>query len=235
MTLVTGLTAAGFQSRLDDLEAAITALLDAQHTYDTAHYSPIAEPVALAATTARQNAISQEVNDRDAAILVEANARTQAINAKRPVTYLNRRTAGNTTVNVTGSWMNVNTALDLVVPAAVDDLIEVTVCGVWGLEAPTGLLDVVSIVSGNPVNSWGVGGAVVANPNTVMGVQAWYGPGSVNHVMNGSIAKRIVAGDLSGGNVTLRLRTALTSAGSKTLYASTTLPFLVQAVNYKQG
>ena len=234
MTLVTGLTAAGFQARLDDLEAAITALIDAQHTYDTTHYAPIAEPVAVAATTARQNAITQEVTDRNAAIQSETDWRTFWCNAVKPKSYLAARRSTSFSLTAT-SWANLDTGMDLVVPAAAGDLIECSVSGTWGVEANQGMLDVVSIVSGNPVNSWATNGAPVP-PATTQGVQAWRGDSGVVAAANGVISRRVVAGDISGGNVTLRLRCVMSYATpAKTLYATSQLPFIWQAINYEAG
>lgn len=226
----------GIDARIAELEGTLTALINAQAATDAVTFAPVAEPVAVAESAARAAAIAQEVIDRDAAIDDEVVARNNAIEASTVKTVLARRTAGNVTVNSNAAWANIDTAIDLVLPAVVGDLIEVSVSGIWGAEsANVGFLDVVSIVGGNPVNSWGVGGAVVTNPQTVQGVQAWRGEQGVYCGFGGAVSKRVVAGDISGGNVTLRLRAATSAASNKTFYAGTVNPFCWHAKNLRQG
>lgn len=137
-----------------------------------------------------------------------------------------RRTAGNVSATST-TWADVDTALDRVLAAAVGDTIEVSVSALWGSEAQTGYLDVVTVVSGSPVNSLAAGGAVEATATTVLGVPGWRGPSGVLMPVGGPLRYTVVSGDLASGYVTLRLRCAAT--GSKTLNATTATPLLFSA------
>ena len=225
----------GIDARIAELEGTLTALVNAQAATDAVSFAPIAEPIAVAESAARAAAIAQEVIDRDAAIANETAWRDIGIQAVTVHTAVARRTAGNITVNSSAAWANADTALDLVLAAAVGDYVEVGISGVWGAAANVGFVDVVSLVGGNPVNSWGVNGAVVANPATVQGIQSWRGEASVYTGFGGPIGRRLVAGDISGGNVTLRLRVATSTAVDKILYAGTVNPLCWQAKNLRQG
>jgi hypothetical protein len=118
------------------------------------------------------------------------------------------RTSGNITLNST-SWANVNTGLDLVVPAQVGDVLLVTPDFMVGNQAVSAGLDVATIVSDSPVNTVGAGSDY----------GAWYLPASVFAPVGGPVQYVVQAGDISGGNVTLRLRYKTTSATNRTFYA----------------
>lgn len=137
-----------------------------------------------------------------------------------------RRTAGNVTVTST-TWADVDTALDRVLAAAVGDTIEVAVSALWGSEAQTGYLDVVTVVAAAPVNSVASGGAVEATAATVLGVPGWRGASGALSPVGSPIRYAVVTGDLAAGYVTLRLRCA--ASGSKTLNASTATPLVFAA------
>jgi hypothetical protein len=133
--------------------------------------------------------------------------------------YINRATgSGDITLN-SGSWADLDTSTDLALAAQVDDLIEVG--GSWLVAASSTtavFFDAVSLVSGSPVNSWGVDGAV---GSSVEGIQAWRCDSNsvgLNQRVGGSMMKAVVSGDLSGGTVTLRLRYKQPTAGAQTLY-----------------
>lgn len=236
MTLVTGFTVDGLQAELDDLEATITALVNAQHTSDLAAYSDISEPVAVTVRNERIAAITQEQSDRDAAILVETNWRNFWVSAITPISKTARRAAAGTlTINSSTAWTNYDTATDLVLPAAAGDLIECSLSAVWGAEATGGFFDVVSIVGGNPVNCWSLDGPPQAPSTPTQGVSAWRGEANKNTEAHGAVARRLVAGDISGGNVTLRLRCGTSGAVNKTVYGTVGQPTHFRATNYKQG
>lgn len=236
MSRIETLDTDGILSRLADLQSTLTDLVNAQASTDAVTYAPIAEPIAVAERAARIAAIAQEVTDRNNAIANETAWRDIAVQAATVHTVINaRRAASNVSITSTAAWVNVDTATDLVIPAAAGDLLEVTVSGVWGTEAPVGFLDVVSIVAGNPVNSWAANGAVVTNPATVQGVMGWRGEASNYCGFGGSVSKRVVAGDISGGNVTLRFRAAISVAGTKTFYGTTINPFQCHVKNLRQG
>lgn len=132
-----------------------------------------------------------------------------------------RRTAGNLTINGT-SWANLDTGLDLVLTAAAGDEVLISVTGFWGGEAVYAFLDAVSIVSGSPVNSWASNGAPDASGQ---GVRSWWGKTGTDWDIGGSISRTLVSGDISGGTVTLRLRTRTFSSANKTFLASTSDQF----------
>lgn len=140
------------------------------------------------------------------------------------------RTAGDLTLNST-TWANVDTGLDLVIPAVVGDWIEVSVSGVFSTEVVNARLDAVSMVAGSPVNSWADD---AAPDNTHNGVGAWAGFSGFACAVGGSIIRQVAAGDLSGGNVTLRLRYRTVTALNKTLFASAINPLSFMAHNRRQ-
>lgn len=220
-------------ARISDLESSLTSLIDAQAATDAVTFAPIAEPVALAEREARIDAIAQEVSDRNAAILVETNNRIAAVTAIAPKVVSARKAtaATNYTINSNAAWVDVDTTLDLVLPAVVGDLIEVNLSCVWGNQAVAGFMDVVTVVSAAPANSFATNGAIVTNPLSVQGIQSWRGENGVFTGAGGACSKRMVAGDLSGGNVTLRLRAATSAAVAKTLYGVSTNPFYWSAKN----
>lgn len=97
----------------------------------------------------------------------------------------------------------------------------------WGNEAQTGYLDVVTVVAGAPVNSLAAGAAVEATAVTVLGVPGWRGPSGALAPIGGVVRYTVQAGDLASGYVTLRLRCA--ASGTKTLNATTATPLIFAA------
>jgi hypothetical protein len=111
-----------------------------------------------------------------------------------------RLTTGDFTTTGQTAWGDVNTALDITLAAQVGDVIE------YGImtEATNGSaamrMDVATIVSAAVVNYFGGDGTAPAGT----GAAGWY----VNGVrgVSGSVWRTLVAGDISSGYVTLRLR-----------------------------
>jgi hypothetical protein len=138
-----------------------------------------------------------------------------------------RRTSGDVSMNST-TWANFDTGLDLVIAAQAGDVLLVDVSGHYNSEAVGGILDAATIVSGSPVNyiSGGAGGA------SNRGVLGWYGPGASASV-GAAIQYVVQSGDISGGNVTLRLRYRTTSASVKTMNATSDIPFQWSVVNLR--
>jgi hypothetical protein len=138
------------------------------------------------------------------------------------------RTSGSLTLNST-TWANVDTGLDLVLPAVAGDEIEVGLSGLLG-GSTNGFLDVASIVGGSPVNYWSgsAGGA------SAQGVLAWRHESDLTVPLGGSAIRAAVSGDLSGGNITLRLRYRTATATNLTLHATTDLVLHFWAKNYGQ-
>jgi hypothetical protein len=141
------------------------------------------------------------------------------------------RSSGDITANGT-SWANLDTGLDLVLDAAVGDLVGCGIIGRWENQSSvTGFLDVVSVVGGSPVNAWGSG---TTESGSFEGVQAWVGDDGVQSRAGGTVFKTIVSGDLSAGTVTLRLRVRTSSANNKVLNASANQILHFYAINYGQ-
>ena len=126
--------------------------------------------------------------------------------------------AGNLTLNST-AWANLSGPADLTLAASSGDVIEASISLLWGNEAVTGYLDVVTVVSGSPVNALSTGAAPAAGD---LGVLCWYGTASILIPAGGSIFYTLAAGDISGGNVTLRLRYRTLTAANKTVYGGAT-------------
>lgn len=127
----------------------------------------------------------------------------------------NQRTSGFITLNSV-TWTDVDNTLDIVIAAVTGDWIEVGVSGFWFNGATNGYLDACSVVAGAPVNMWG---SNAAPDNNFRGVSAWTGVASREDAIGGSVIREVLAGDLSGGNVTLRLRARTGVAVNKILGA----------------
>lgn len=135
-----------------------------------------------------------------------------------------RRTSGILTLNST-AWANVDTGLDIILEAQVGDELRATLGTMWESATPIGYLDVVTLVSAAPLNSFAKRGAVEASPTTVTGVPAWIGPASTQTPVSGAAPLyTVVSGDIVSGAVTLRLRYATSTATNRSLNASTAIP-----------
>lgn len=135
-------------------------------------------------------------------------------------TDLARRVSGSITLNST-SEADVDTGIDLVVAAAIGDTIVVMPNGLHGNEAVIVNLDVATIVAGSPVNYFGIGLG-----GSDQGLLGWskQNPGVYQPIV-GAVAYVVQGGDISGGNVTLRLRYKTSAAVNSTLFAAATLGF----------
>lgn len=142
----------------------------------------------------------------------------------------NDRTAGDLTLNST-TWADVDNGLDATVAAETGDWLLVGLSAFWGNQASVGFLDAVSLVAGAPVNSITLKGAP---NNSAFGVLAWGGAVSQQGYAGGAIPYQVQAGDLSTGNVTLRLRYRTFSAVNKTLGAQALIPLTFWVVNMRQ-
>ena len=88
--------------------------------------------------------------------------------------------------------------------------------------------DVVTIVSASPVSS--LAGKIAIASRPANGALCWYCPNSsgatgMNRPVGGSILYQLGAGDVSGGNVTLRVQVDPTNTTNRTVTANTTGPF----------
>jgi hypothetical protein len=128
------------------------------------------------------------------------------------------------------SWANVDTGLDITIPAATGDTIRLSLHGRWGAEANHGVLDVVTVVSGSPVNSVAQRTTAPTSTGTGNGLGSWWGYTGVASGMGSPVFYPVVAGDISGGNVVFRLRYYNTSS-TKTINATATSPLVFMAEN----
>lgn len=120
--------------------------------------------------------------------------------------------------------------LDIVLAAAVGDDIEFDISAFLGNQGQFTGFDVYTIVAGSPVNAFGPG--LTASLATATGVPGWYHANEASfRPITGSIVRTLVAGDISGGTVTCRLRYAKTTATSRTLSANSVRPLYVWARN----
>lgn len=142
----------------------------------------------------------------------------------------NKRTSGDVTLNST-SWANVDTGMDITLTASTGDTVEVAVSAFYGNEGVTASLDVVTLVSGSPVNSlatgttpsdsnFGIAGLRIASTSAVVANAA------------ASIMYTLQSGDISAGSVTLRLRYRTSTAANRTLNASPATPLHFSAKNF---
>jgi hypothetical protein len=146
-------------------------------------------------------------------VTIEAAAGLSAI----PVAIINR-TSGNLTITNDSSWHDVPTIGDLTIAAAVGDVLEVTLGVVISQAA---FFEVQLVTSGNYVGP-GV--------SSTQGIASWAQRISAAGNVNGSLLYTVVSGDISGGNVALRLRYTTNSSGATTLFASTAVGPLFFAV-----
>lgn len=139
-----------------------------------------------------------------------------------------RYVAGNITLNNT-SWTDVSGPSDLVVAASAGDLLLVGLSCRWAAEAVSACLDMATIVSASPVNYVSGGGGASDD-----GVSGWFGYASLGDSAGAPVHYAVQAGDISGGNVTLRLRYRTTTAANKTLYGSSVFPLQYSVINMGQ-
>ena len=142
-----------------------------------------------------------------------------------------KRTAGDLTLNSNLAWANVQTGLDLTLAASAGDVIEYSINGLAISAAVELYFDVVTVVSGNPVNSF-ARDTTPANPSTSFGLIGWLCPASVISPISGSVFRTLVSGDISGDNVLLRLRYASSAATNRVINATSASPMHVWARNH---
>jgi hypothetical protein len=139
-----------------------------------------------------------------------------------------RRTSGNFTINA-ASWTNLDTGMDLTLAAAAGDIVEVGISGLVQAAGADLYLDVVTVVGGTAVNSLGRNAAAASGTNGIVG---WRGTAGVFTTIGSPYWYKLVAGDVSGGNVVLRIRYYTSSAINATLWADTSIPLVFTARNH---
>jgi len=142
-----------------------------------------------------------------------------------PLVYdIEHESAGDITVNDTaaGSFSDVNATVgDVVVAAVTGDLLMIGLSTGSGSSGNSMRIDVASIVSAAAVNFLS---SRTGTPAT-LGVTAWFCHGSAAINISGEVPYIVQAGDLSGGNVTLRL-CAWVSGSTRALQASSNSPLI---------
>lgn len=131
------------------------------------------------------------------------------------------RSAGDISVTST-TFVPADTALDLTLAAVAGDVLLIAPNGLWDTGAVIGQMDVVTMVGTTQTNF------VSGNAR---GVAGWSAPANVNAEIGGPMFYTVVAGDISGGNVVLRLMVNVLTAGTKVLYAGGAYRLAFAAVN----
>lgn len=136
------------------------------------------------------------------------------------------RTSGNISAVASTAYTNVDTALDITIGAQVGDMLEVGLSAFAVTVAGSGLgFNACSVVSAAPVNNYATGS---------LGHAAWWMPANnpAGLSRGGSLFYTVVAGDLSSGNVTSRLRYIDDIAsGTHTIYAGSVLALMFSVKN----
>jgi hypothetical protein len=155
-----------------------------------------------------------------------------------PNSFWSRATgvAGSITLNNTAAFAEVAAAsggpgtggLDLTIAAASGDVIQVS--GVWEMSGATvGVaFDVASIVTGSAVN-W-IGQSSGSNANNGLMVY----PSAFTGVLGFSVLYTVQSGDISGGNIKLRLYYLSFAATNRLLVRTSTGPAFLAVANFKQ-
>lgn len=137
------------------------------------------------------------------------------------------RTAGDITANNT-TWANLNTGLDLVLPASPGDVLRYGMSASVNNEA-TGLALQPATLVGAALVSWF--GSGEPTTTTGDGVGGWYVDVSAAGRLGVPVELVLVTGDISSGKVTVRLRYRTSTAANKVVQASTTRPLQVWMEN----
>lgn len=142
-----------------------------------------------------------------------------------------RRTSGDITISSTQTtWQNLDTGLDLVVDAEAGDIIQVSVSLRTSSAAVFKSFDVCTVVAGSPVNYFGSGEVTSTSGNGITGLTCI--SGAID--FQAATAYYIVqAGDISGGQVTLRLRTRGSGLTNYAINSTTTDPLDFAAVVWR--
>jgi len=146
-----------------------------------------------------------------------------------------RRATGNVTLTGTTTWSTlttISTAGDMVLAAAAGDLVEVAISVLVNSDAVDLGFDAVTVVGGTVTNSFGANGAAPAAYSNLNSIGAWYNQGSRIEQASGSAFYTLVAGDISAGTVTIRIRYAMNTATNRTIFAGASSPLQFWARNH---
>lgn len=141
-------------------------------------------------------------------------------------------TSGNIALNATA--ITGISATDITLTAASGDLIEYGVSARIESEAQHVGFDVYTVVSSTLTNPFGPG--LSATLSGAGGVPGWWTPAGIAQslTLSGTITRTLVSGDISGGNVTLRLCYAKVNTSARTVNATSGVPLIVWAKNLGQ-
>lgn len=224
---------------LDAVEALEAKVGVNSSAVTTSHDYKLANAVLLKALVdAKGDLLAATANDTVARLAVGSNGQVLTADSAETtglkwaaaggsqVTAKATRTSGDVTMNNTGAFTaDVDTGLDLTIAATAGDVVRLAVQCSVGAEAAISAFDFVTRVSAADVNFVSSG---TATPYT------WGIPGSRGEIstaisINAATLYTVAAGDISGGNVTFRLRYKLHTATNKTLYASGGINLRVEA------
>ena len=118
---------------------------------------------------------------------------------------------------------------DLTLAAVTGDVIMVGANFLCNSTTPNLNFDMATMVSGSPVNT--VGGSALNAAND--GITAWNAPASVIAPVGPPITYTLLVGDISGGNVVLRLFYLSGSAANRAVLSASTAIFNLWAVNLR--
>ena len=153
-------------------------------------------------------------------VVDDAGTETGPLGSGGGVTTTKVKYVGGTYTLSSTTWANVHASnLDLTLAAVAGDVIEVGLSALGGNQNAELYLDAATIVSAAAVNYVGTAGG-----GTERGVQAWFLDNSINASAGGSVLYTVQAGDVSGGNVTVRLYYRASAAASKELFATSAIP-----------
>lgn len=163
---------------------------------------------------------------------MRVNAAGTALEWRDPTRHARAiKTGGDVSGSVASSWVAINgSTWDLTIPAAAGDLVEAGFAGRFIQQGGDACwLDLLSIVASAPVNSWARDGAY-----TTGGAGMQFCPLNQDLCFAQARSRVLAAGDVSGGNLTLRpyWRSNGTS-GSQYMCASTSaMPLFLFIRNY---
>ena len=146
------------------------------------------------------------------------------------VTARSIRQSGNYTLNSI-TWADLDTGLDLTLAASTNDVLQASVSALWGAESVEGYLDIMTTAGSNYFSHGGATGD--QGISSLRGSSA-NDAGSDNKGVGATVQYVTQSGDISGGNVVLRMRYRTNTGVNKTLFGTTGIPFQFSAINLKQ-
>lgn len=167
-----------------------------------------------------------------ASVTLDAKGRVTAASNGAVPSARATRTAGDITITST-TFVAVNTGLDLTLAAATGDILEIGITALITSTASSVALffDVATVVAGTVTNFFSTGTGTAAAD----GIAGLFSPGAIstNYNSTGSFQYAAKAGDISGGNVTLRVMAKVDNVTGRTIFADTSDIFHWHAKNLR--